>query len=228
MQISELNDKTEQSCDSATWKNLQGARVDRIKKTKWQERREASLEALVRSAMRQFHERGYAATRVEDIVEGTGYTSGAFYFHFKNKADCFSQVIALRDRLRGDWPDEVLEGLDPASTSLEAVLEKLYARFAATEAGISAWVLIMVDFHQQNRNDPAIQAELAETYRRWHHDIARFVRGLQRGGWIGPDRDPDLLAGQVFAYGEGMIVHSNLYQLDRPGLIDGLLRLFAD
>jgi AcrR family transcriptional regulator len=202
--------------------------MEQTKKTKWQEKREASLEALVHSAMRQFHERGYAATRIEDIVNGTGYTSGAFYFHFKNKADCFSEVIALRDRLRGEWPDEVLEGLDAANSSLEAVLEKLFARFAATEAGISAWVLIMVDFHQQTRNDPEIQADLAETYRYWHHDIARFVRGLQRGGWVGAHRDPDLLASQVFAYTEGLIVHSNLYQLDRPGLMDGLLRLFAD
>jgi len=202
--------------------------VDRIEKTKWQERREVSLEALVRSAMRQFQERGYAATRVEDIVEGTGYTSGAFYFHFKNKADCFSQVVALRERLRGDWPDQILEGLDPASTSLELVVRQALAHFAATEAGISAWVLVMVDFHQQNRNDPAAQAQLAEIYRRWHAELARFISGLQKGGWIDPDRDPALLAKQVFAYSEGMIVHSNLYQLDATGHLDGLLRLLAD
>ncbi|HEX3737923.1 MAG TPA: TetR family transcriptional regulator [Solirubrobacterales bacterium] len=51
-------------------------------KTKWQQKREASHAALVDSAMHRFHEQGYAATRVEDIVAGTGYSSGAFYFHF--------------------------------------------------------------------------------------------------------------------------------------------------
>lgn len=31
---------------------------------------------------------GAAQTRVEDIVEDTGYGKGSFYFHFPNKLDC--------------------------------------------------------------------------------------------------------------------------------------------
>src|SRR5271170_7047649 len=119
--------------------------VETEKRTKWQIKREASYLALVDSAMRQFHNRGYEKTRVEDILEGTGYTSGAFYFHFKNKADCFWHVIAYREQLRGDWPTQILDGLDPATTSLEQVLGRVFAHFAAVESGASAWVLVMVD-----------------------------------------------------------------------------------
>jgi AcrR family transcriptional regulator len=198
------------------------------KKTKWQVKREASLDALVRSAMRRFREDGYAATRVEDIVEGTGYTSGAYYFHFKNKADCFWQVVAHRERLRGDWPTELIDGLDPATTSLEQVLDHVFAHFAAVEDGASGWVLVMVDFHQQHRHDPDAQTRLADTYKRWHQGIARFITALQHGGWVDPDRNPDLLATQVFAYTEGTIAHTSLYRLDQPGLIDGLVRLLRD
>ena len=195
------------------------------KKTKWQLKREASLDALTRSAMRQFHDHGYAATRVEDIVEGTGYTSGAYYFHFKNKADCFWHVIAYREQLRGDWPTQILDGLDPATTGLEQVLGSVFAHFAAAESGASAWVLVMVDFHQQHRYDPEAQTKLAETYRRWHAGLAGFVTALEQGGWVDPKRDPELLATQIFAYTEGTITHTNLYKLDQPGLIDGLVRL---
>ncbi len=201
-------------------------------KTKWQVKREASLDALVRSAMRCFHERGYAATRVEDIVEGTGYTSGAYYFHFKNKADCFWQVIAYREKLRGDWPSEILDGLDPAGTGLEQVLGRVFARFAATEDGVSAWVLVMVDFFQQHRHDPDAQTMLADTYRRWHDGLTGFITALQQGGWVGADRDPDLLATQVFAATEGLTTHARLYGIDdatfQPALIDMLIRLLEE
>lgn len=195
------------------------------RRTKWDEKREASYDALVASAMRCFHERGYAATRVEDIVEGAGYTSGAFYFHFKNKTDCFAHTIAYRDRLRGDWPTDFLDDLDPARTSLEQVLTLLFAHFARTESDLTAWVLVMVDYHQQHRHDPDARALLADTYARWHAQIARFLTELQRRGWIAPDRDPDRLAREIFAYTEGTVAHASLYGIDRGESIDGLVRL---
>jgi AcrR family transcriptional regulator len=39
---------------------------------------DASREAIVAAAMRLFAERGFAPTRVEDIVDAAGYTRGAF------------------------------------------------------------------------------------------------------------------------------------------------------
>lgn len=195
------------------------------KKTRWQEKREASYVTLVASAMRQFHARGYAATRVEDIVAGTGYTSGAFYFHFKNKADCFWQVAAYREQLRGDWPIEILDGLDAQTTSLEGVLERLFAHFAATREGVGEWVLVMVDYFQQHREDPDLEAALVDIYEQWHAGIARFVAALQDRGWVAADRDPAIVAAQLFAYTEGINVHRRLYRIDRSALIDGLIRL---
>jgi AcrR family transcriptional regulator len=186
---------------------------------------DASYQALVEAAMRWFHDNGYAATRVEDIVQTAGYTRGAFYFHFLDKTDCFRHVVAHREQLRGDWPGDVLDGLDPQTTSLEAVLERLFAHFAATEQGLSAWVLVMVDYHQQHRGDPDAQALLAEIYGIWHDQIARFVAALQQHGWLDPGRDPARLARQAFAYVEGTIAHTELYRHGQDDLIDGLATL---
>ena len=198
------------------------------RKTRWEEKREASLQALLDSAMRCFGERGYAATRVEDIVQGTGYTSGAFYFHFKNKADCCRQVIDYRARLRGDWPTHILDGLEPATSSLQEVLEQVFAHFAKVQLGVGDWVAVMVDFRQQYRHDPETQALLADFYARSHAEIQRFVEALQRGGWVDPGRDPDLLATQLYAFGEGVIIHGAVYGIDRTrGVIDGHIRLLT-
>jgi len=66
--------------------------VIRAGRTKWDHKRDASYNALVRSATHRFQAKGYAATTVADIVAGTGYTPGAFYHLFANKADCFWHV----------------------------------------------------------------------------------------------------------------------------------------
>jgi TetR/AcrR family transcriptional repressor of nem operon len=200
-------------------------------KTRWQEKRETSLEALIVSAMRCFHERGYAATRVEDIVAGTGYTSGAFYFHFTNKSDCFWQVIDHRERLRGNWT-HVTDGLDPATASLADILGHVFDRFESAAGGLENWFLIMVDFRQQHRADAEAQEHLNATYRRWVAEIADFVASLKDGGWIGVDRDTKLLAAQLFAATEGLQSHAALYQLDpahtQQALIDMLSRILQD
>lgn len=198
------------------------------KKTKWDVKREASYEALLRSAMLSFHTRGYAATTVDNIVAGTGYSSGAFYFHFTNKTDCFWHVLAYRERVRGDW-SRLAANLDPTTTSLEEVLGRVFTHFEASLEGVTAWVLVMVDFHQQHRSDEEARAKLAESYRRWRNELATFISVLQAGGWISMERDPEVVAQQVFAYAEGVTVHTALYGLDNATLqqafIDGLTRL---
>src|SRR5581483_8699344 len=88
---------------------------------KQQLRREASYKALVESALRQFQLRGYAATTVNEIVEPTPYSPGAFYYHFDNKTDCFWHVVAYRETLRGEWY-EIPEDVTPANTSLAEVV----------------------------------------------------------------------------------------------------------
>lgn len=195
-------------------------------KSKWQVKREASYETLVQSAMRQFHDRGYAVTRVEDIVAGTGYTSGAFYFHFKNKADCFWHAIEYRQQRRGDW-SRITDGLDPATTPLPELLHRLFGRFDAAVEGRFNWALVMVEFRNQHRDEPATLERLRTVYAVWHADIARFVVALQNGGWISADRDVDQVTTQLFAATEGVRTHAAVYSLESAAVESALVDLLT-
>lgn len=201
------------------------------RKTKWQHKREASYTALVEAAMREFHSRGYAATRVEDIVAGTGYTRGTFYFHFANKTECFWHVIEHRERLRGNWA-RVADDLDPSTTSVEEVVRLAFASFEQTLGGLRDWVMVMVDFYGQHRDDDDVRQRLDGVYDRWHAELTGFVRELQARGWVDRERDPDVLALQIFAAAEGFFVHRVMYSIGRDGkaaenLLDMLSRLLA-
>ncbi|MBB4664967.1 TetR/AcrR family transcriptional regulator [Conexibacter arvalis] len=199
-------------------------------KTKWQVKREASREALVNAAMRRFVEQGYARIRVEDIVEGTGYTKGAFYFHFANKLECFWAVIAHLDERRGDWVAGMAEALEP-ETTLEEALTRVFAGFEESNGGVASWVLVMIDFLQQHRDDAEVRARLGAVYANWHGQIARGVAALQAADLVTTARDADLLATEVYAYVQGLTAHTHLYGLEpervQAALVDGLVALLG-
>src|SRR6202035_4627411 len=132
----------------------------------------------------------------EDILEGTGYTSGAFYFHFKNKADCFWHAIEHHQNQRGDW-SQLTTGLNPETTPLTQILNRVFGHFTTIHEGMHYWPLVMVDFFNQHRNDPDQKQRFEAVYTRWHTEIVRFVIALQDGGWVNPNRDTDTLATQL-------------------------------
>jgi AcrR family transcriptional regulator len=162
--------------------------------------------------MRKFHEHGYTPTTIADIVEGTGYTSGAFYYHFKTKADCFWQVLEHRQQQRGDW-SRITGDLDP-STPLRDILRRVFAHFEHSNERLDNWFLVMVDFRHQHKDDPDVQERLNAVYQGWHSEIARFVVALQHGGWVAADHDPNALATQLLAATQGLRAHTLLFQLD--------------
>ncbi|OKB68152.1 DNA-binding transcriptional repressor AcrR [Serratia marcescens] len=47
---------------------------------------------ILDAAVREFSERGVAATSLTDIATAAGVTRGAIYWHFKNKVDLFNEV----------------------------------------------------------------------------------------------------------------------------------------
>lgn len=193
-----------------------------------QQRREASYRALIDSAMHQFHNRGYAVTTIQDIVELTPYTHGSFYHHFKNKEDCFWEVIAERENARPEWY-RLPETLDVKTTSLEELLAQVFAGFAKNLQGLNVWVLVMVDFYQQHRGDPEVEERLAKVYGGWQRELRLFIETLRAGGWITKNSDPALLAMEIFAYQEGLAAHTSMYSIDREtfnsATVDGIVAL---
>lgn len=63
-----------------------------------QQRTDATIDQLVRSATRLFGERGYAHTSLEDIAVDCGMTIGAIYHHFGNKKALFAAANEAAER----------------------------------------------------------------------------------------------------------------------------------
>jgi len=57
--------------------------------------RTSSRRALIDAAVEEFAEKGYEATKVSDIAERAGVTTGALYAHFEGKLDLLMATLGL-------------------------------------------------------------------------------------------------------------------------------------
>lgn len=60
---------------------------------RWQRRPSARPEEILRAALQSFVERGYAATRLEDVGARAGVSKGTVYLYFSNKEELFRSAV---------------------------------------------------------------------------------------------------------------------------------------
>jgi len=88
---------------------------------RWSRRKAARPQELVAAALDLFVERGYAATRLEDVAAAAGVSKGTVYLYFANKEELFKTVVRenmvpalargidLVDRYEGSTPELLRE-----------------------------------------------------------------------------------------------------------------------
>ena len=95
--------------------------------------------ALLAAGAEVFVERGYDATRVDDIAAAAGVSHGAFYRHFANKAE-FAQVLVI-DALHAVGAGmAVLPAGPPAPGELRTWLRRYMATASQHTAVLQTWI----------------------------------------------------------------------------------------
>ena len=76
---------------------------------------------IVAAAERHFAERGFEATRLDDIATEVGIRRAAIFYYFKDKQELYAAVL---DEVFGDWTAALPSGAAPAER-LEVVAHRL-------------------------------------------------------------------------------------------------------
>ena len=64
-----------------------------VTKTRWKRRKEARPQELTAAALELFVEKGFAATRLDEIAARAGVSKGTLYLYFDSKEELFKAVI---------------------------------------------------------------------------------------------------------------------------------------
>jgi AcrR family transcriptional regulator len=68
-------------------------RRPKLAKPRWRRRKDARPEELISAALEVFADRGFAATKLEDVARKAGVTKGTIYLYFANKEALFKALI---------------------------------------------------------------------------------------------------------------------------------------
>ena len=147
--------------------------------TKRERRKEARPGELLEAALDLFVEKGFAATRVDEVAARAGVSKGTLFLYFPSKEELFKAVV--RHNIAGrfaEWAQE-LETFDgPAAQLLRDCYLQWWERVGATKAsGITKLIF------SEGQNFP----EIMEFYRREvilpGQELVRRViqRGIDRG-----------------------------------------------
>ena len=155
-------------------------------KPRWERRKEARPQELLASAIELFVERGFAATRLEDVARRAGVSKGTLYLYYANKEDLFKAVVRQSIIPMIDDADASVAEFDGHSAELlRHVILSWWRRIGATKvSGISKLILAEAD------NFP----ELARFYRQevMTRGITMMSNMLERGIRRGEFREIDV------------------------------------
>jgi AcrR family transcriptional regulator len=110
---------------------------------RWKRRPEERPGELLDAALRVFAERGYRATRLEDVAASVGVSKGTIYHYFAGKEDLLRKALQRRiEAVVADVDARVAELDGPASAKLRFVLRQVWQHWVRPEWG-AVFTLLM-------------------------------------------------------------------------------------
>jgi TetR/AcrR family transcriptional regulator len=146
---------------------------------KRERRKEARPGELLDAALDLFVEKGFAATRAEEVATRAGVSKGTLFLYFQSKEELFKAVV--RENISGRFKEwnaefETFEGSTP--DMLRYCMRAWWERVGATKAsGITKLMM------SEARNFPEIAAFYQQEVIQPGHDLIRRIlqRGIDRG-----------------------------------------------
>jgi AcrR family transcriptional regulator len=153
---------------------------------RFRRRKDARPGELIEAALACFAERGFAATKLDDIAAKAGVSKGTVYLYFPSKEELFKAVIRETVLPNLARAEALLESPDvPSAEYLRGLLEFMTGRMASSPIGIIPKLIIT-----EAGNFPDIARFYLDNV--VHRGFALIARILERGIASGEFRPMDV------------------------------------
>mgnify|MGYP002725879658 CR=1 FL=1 len=166
---------------------------------------------LFTAAVEVCAEKGYAATRVDDIAAEAGLSKGALYHHFKSKQDLFTQLF---EDMIVEMERETLQALEAMDSAVDAfrLLNATYAELVEVHPNM---IRGMLDYYMSNYRDDEVREMFIGLYDRPTSAICKMIQHGQDQGEFDDSYDANELTWTWLTAGDGLVfLHSYSHQED--------------
>src|SRR6516162_7448602 len=99
---------------------------------RWRRRKTARPAEILSAALASFAERGFAATRLDDVAARAGVTKGTLYLYFRNKEELFKDVVRQELLPTIEWAEAIVADSAASSMVLLEQLAELFSRIGSS------------------------------------------------------------------------------------------------
>jgi AcrR family transcriptional regulator len=141
-------------------------------------RKEARPGEIVAAALASFADRGYAATKLEDVAAAAGVSKGTIYLYFPTKEDLFRAVVRQAVLPNIEGAEAAMASHTGSSADLLRMLAQRFLRLL--DSDLTAVPKLVV---AESGNFPAIAQFYADVVLRRAFSLVEGIltRGMQRG-----------------------------------------------
>ena len=154
--------------------------------------REFDEDAVLRSAMRAFWEKGYEATSLSDLCRCTGLHKGSLYQAFGDKHALFMRALSQYEEEQFQDVASVAFESDSPLANIRAVVGKITDRVDA-----DCGCMVINSMVELAPHDAEVQQFVRDSGMRRRRVMADMIGKAQAAGEIRPELDPDKLAMQL-------------------------------
>ena len=146
---------------------------------KYQRRKEDRPQEIADAAFRTFAEKGYAATRIDDVAKRAGVSKGLTYLYYKTKEDLFKAVVKNVVIRR---VDSLIGNVESTELSSEEFLRGPLLDFMKKVPGSPIAIVIRLLISEGPRHPDLVNYYYENVVARGLGAIRQFVaRGVERG-----------------------------------------------
>ncbi len=146
---------------------------------RYQRRKQDRPQEITDAALAAFAEKGYAATRVNDVAKRAGISKGLLYLYFKTKEELFKAVVRSFVVPRIDALTQIIESSELSS---EAFLRGPFLDFVKTLPGSPISVVIRLMIAEGPKHPDLVQFYWDNVVSRGLGAISELLqRGVQTG-----------------------------------------------
>ena len=138
-------------------------------------------ERLLDAAVRVFARKGYAGTKIQDIVREAGLSTGAVYGRFGSKDELLREAVVSRTVRAGH----------PGAADWERVADLIRQIAAVSDAPLSDNEAVRLESFVAARREPEVAAAVDEAQATWRLLAQPLVEKAVADGTVAADVDPE-------------------------------------
>jgi AcrR family transcriptional regulator len=157
---------------------------------------------ILQVAFDEIYHRGFQSTSVNDIVEKTNVTKGAFFHYFPTKNDL---GYALTDEIiKGMTMERWIKPLAAYKNPVQGIISRFRKLIESTqEQNIPLGCPLNNLTQEMSAVDPTFREKLREVLELWIDETAKYLKKAQDEGYLKKDVDPRKVAEFVVMVEEG-------------------------